>query len=379
MHIHKMANPLKLLKSLSGLSVISFLIFLIFTPATVVLVLITALIISVGGGPLEVISGITLTLILLFIGALGYLAMGIGTTDGSNVDIFEFLGERPNAAKYLLTADPPSPDAEVPVDGTFDILSLLRPRVVKGLYFTLVGFHQKVASVDTTQRTLAYVSDPNEPIDLPATITTELDITSKPALKSVRARVPYRGINPVQMVYNVNDSPRDKSDNPGYLVELNKLLDESIREAVGKSDLSLDQFLSQSYLLGPNVTEILRDKVLSTNMGVWVGDVTVSNAEPSDNILRARESSAEEAELGKGALQKARFLQKAIQQLMGFDEHGKPDPKIPEAMRLTREEVLNQENLDNLLKSGLVKEVNLNTFGSGLLASIQDIISKRNS
>lgn len=372
-------NPLKGLKSISGLSVNNFLIFLILIPATVVLILVTALILSVGGGILEVIAGIILTLILLCIVAVGYISMGVGTTDGSEVELYEFLGQRPNAARYQLTADPPSPDEEVPVDGTFDILSLLRPRVVKGLYFTLVGFHQKVASVDTTQRTLSYISDPKEPIDLPTSIATELGITSKPSLKSIRARVAYRGINPVQMVYNVNDSPNNDSNNPGYLVELNKLFDESIREAVGKSEFSLDQFLSQTFLLGPSVTTILKDKVLSTNMGIWVGNVTVSNADPSDKILEARESSGIEAELGKGALQKAKFLQKATMLLMGYNEDGTENKNIPVEMRLTREEVLKQENLDKLLKSGLVKELKLNTFGSDLLASVQDIISKRNS
>lgn len=373
-----MTKILNALRSIFNLSVPKFLLFLILIPATVIMTLVTALVISVGGGILEVIASIILTLILLLIVAIGYIAMGVGKTDGSNVDIFEFLGQRPNAARYLLATDPPSPDEEVPVDGTFDIFSLLRPRVVKGLYFTLIGFHQKVASVDTTQRTLEYISDPDEEIDLPTTSTGGLDITSKPALKSVRARVAYRGINPVQMVYNVNTSLNSNPDQPGYLIELTKLFDESVREAIGRSNLSLDDILSKPFLLGHSVTAILKAKVSSTNMGIWVGDVTVSNADPSDSILKARESSATEAELGKGALQKAMFLQKAIQQLMGFDENGQLNPKIPEQMRLTREEVLNQENLDNLLKSGLVKEVNLNTFGSGLLTAIQDIISKRN-
>ncbi len=255
----------------------------------------------------------------------------------------------------------------------------MRPRVVKGLYFTLVGFHQKIASVDTTQRTLEYISDPDEEIDLPTTIIDGLDISSKPALKSVRARVAYRGINPVQMVYNVNNSLSSSPDKPGYLVELTKLFDEAVREAVGKSNLSLDQFLSQSYLLGPSVTAILKDKVLSTNMGIWVGDVTVSNADPSDSILKARESSAEEAELGKVALQKVKFRQKALAMLMGYNEDGSENKDIPEKMRLTKAEALNQENLEKLIESGLIKDVNLNTFGSDLLSSIQDIISKRNS
>jgi regulator of protease activity HflC (stomatin/prohibitin superfamily) len=370
---------IKILQLVTKLSTEKLLIFLILTPATAIFCLMTALIISVGGGILEAILGIILTLILLCIIAFGYITMGIGTTDGSNVDIFEFLGQRPNASRYLLTTDPPSPDEEVPVDGTFDIFSLLRPRVVKGLYFSLVGFHQKVASVDTTQRTLEYISDPDEEIDLPEVIISGLDISSKPALKSVKGRVPYRVINPVQTFYNVNASLSTGPNSPGYLVELNKLFDEAVREAIGKSTLSLDEILSQSYKLGPSVTQILKDKVLSTNMGIWVGNVTVSNADPSDAILKARESSAIEAELGKGALQKVKFRQRAIAMLMGYNEDGSLNNKILKEMRLTKEEAINQENLDKLIESGLLKEMNLNTFGSGVLEAIQGIISQRNS
>lgn len=372
-------NLFRALKSITNLSTRNLFIFIALTPGAIIIILMGSLIMSVGGGILEVILGIILTLLLLCIIAFVYVSMGIGTTEGSNVDIFEFLGQRPNASRYLLTTDPPSPDEEVPVDGTFDVFSLLRPRVVKGLYFSLVGFHQKVASVDTTQRTLEYISSPDEEIDLPEAVISELDISSKPALKSVRGRVPYRVINPVQTFYNVNASLSTGPNSPGYLVELSKLFDEAVREAIGKSTLSLDEILSQSYKLSHSVTQILKDKVLSTNMGIWVGNVTISNADPSDAILRARESSAIESELGKGVLQKVKFRQRAIAMLMGYNEDGSPNNKIPEQMRLTREEALNQENLDKLIESGLLKEMSLNTFGSGVLEAIQGIISQRNS
>ena len=370
-------NLFRALKSITNLSTRNLFICIALTPGAIIIILIGSLIISVGGGPLEVIFGIILTLVLLCIIAFGYISMGIGTTDGSNVDIFEFLGQRPNASRYLLTTDPPNPDEEVPVDATFDVFSLLRPRVVKGLYFSLVGFHQKVASVDTTQRTLEYISSPDEEIDLPEAVISGLDISSKPALKSVRGRVPYRVINPVQTFYNVNTSLGTGPNSPGYLVELSKLFDEAVREAIGKSTLSLDEILSQSYKLSHSVTQILKYKVLSTNMGIWVGNVTISNADPSDAILKARESSSIEAELGKAELQKVRFRQRAIAMLMGLNEDGSENKKIPEKMRLTREEAINQENLNKLIESGLIKEMNLNSFGSGVLETIQGIINKR--
>lgn len=347
--------------------------------STTITLLMTALIISVKGSWLHILGTIVLTPItcILF---LAYLFIGLEQTTGSEVAILEFMGNRPDESRYELKeiqsgTSGARPKREITLDGFVE--GILSPRVVQGWYIFIRGLHTRVGSIDITQRTIEYKTPPDDKIDIPEGRGGSYITINK-------ASVPYWITNPVKAFYNVDNSKsiRDSSQTgdlvTGYLSELLIYFDIAVVRAVSESTLTLDELLTDTPKLGPEVTMLLKDKLISNDIGVGIGNVEVSSANPSPQYLEDRDLQSSREKEEKAALLEYKFLQKQILLLMGYDEDGNRDKrKVPDDAVMTLEQIM--EDRHTMAAIQKLETLSINSIGGSveeILRNMTKIISK---
>ena len=362
-------NFLTRLKSMSGLSLLSILKFGLLASSTLVTILMISLIISVGGGFIEVIATLLLTPVAWIL-LLAYRFMGLDQTNGSQAAILEFLGKQPDPAKYelrLISTSGGKFRRELPLDGFLE--GLLRPRVVQGWYLYIKGFHTRVCSIDITQRTMEYTTPKDRLIDV-----------SGGAIGITKATVPYWVTNPVKAFYNVLSSESDKDPNKigdivdGYIFELQNFFAIATRVTVSQSKMSIDDLLTDAYKLGPDITKILTQKLEESDIGVGIGKVESPDATPSDEYLADRQLASSRRKKEEAELIDYEFLQKRIFLLMGLDEKGKRDrDRVPDNAVMSLEQILQDRYVMEIAeKAG---PISINSLGGNFTDIVKGIMT----
>lgn len=361
---------------MSGLSLLTLMKMGIIIFSTIITLLVTALIISVKGSLLHILATIVLTPIICIL-LLSYLFIGLEQTTGSEVAILEFMGNRPDESRYELKetqcgTSSIRPKREIPLDGFLE--GILRPRVVQGWYIYIKGLHTRVGSLDITQRTIEYKTPPDDKIDISEDRGSSYITINK-------ASVPYWITNPVKAFYNVDNSKsiRDSAQTgdlvTGYLSELLIYFDIAVVRAVSESKLNLDELLTDTTKLGPEVTSFLKYKLLHNDIGVGIGDVEVSSANPSPQYLEDRDLQSSREKEEKAALLEYKFLQKQILLLMGYDEDGNRDKsKVPDGAVMTLEQIMQDRHIMSAINK--LSNLSINSIGGSIDEVIRNITSK---